>query len=204
MSNTTARRTIAALVLTLALTGCGGTKMATTTNSPPASPTQTEFACTPPDCVAGDAPLPEDAATPAPSPEAATFTTVVDVTDDQGNEGTLRVLSVKRATKALGEFGEKPKFGHYAVFAVSVAVTSGTMAFNSFDFYVQGRDGEKYDYGDGNAITAEDTDKGLDSTDMHAGQKQTRRQVAFDLPAAHGTLVYSPNSDGAALAEWRF
>jgi hypothetical protein len=188
--------------------GCTGGKALTVTSAPfsPGAPAVPTSSSTDTSESGGEIPLETPTATPSASVIGAG--TVFTVTGDDGDsEGTVTLNSVRVSTRPAadyGDLGEKPKFGYFVIFTLSVSATKGTFSFDPYDFYVRADDGEKHEYGAGNSLYATDSGTELSGDGMSAGEKQTRKTMAFDLPARHGRLAYAPNYDGNALVFWRF
>jgi Domain of unknown function (DUF4352) len=152
------------------------------------------------------------AAEPAPTPEGPAQLAAGEsgtVTQDGQDAATVTVTSVTVTTRpADPEFGSHPANGYYVIARVTVtadpAFTEGFDAYTG-DFYALAR-GQHYDEGNGNSYSAlsdSQMNSQLSFTSLAAGET-SRGLLVFDVPAAHGQIVYAPNYDGQPLAEWKY
>ena len=75
---------------------------------------------------------------------------------------------------------------------------------DELDFYDLTR-GQHHDSGNGNAYNAlSDRQSNADITTTLAAGEMASGWTAFDVPSRHGTIVYSPNTDGQPIAEWSY
>jgi hypothetical protein len=148
--------------------------------------------------------------TPAPSgPAVLAIGQPEELADNAGTTiGTVTVTSVTVTTRpADPAYGSRPANGRYVIVHVKATADPGYMdgfGVYSGDFYVL-QAGSHYEEGGGNAyeaLTDAQSNAGIAAT-LGAGETATGWE-AFDVPARHGSVVYSPNSDGQPLAEWKF
>lgn len=121
--------------------------------------------------------------------------------------GTVTVAKQAVTTYPADSYGEAPANGYYVI----VKVTAAADPANHDGWFVSPLDfhavvhGQHYDEGNGHAyeaLTSAQSGQDLSST-LSAGETATG-YLAFDVPAAHGTIVYAPNSDGQPLATWSY
>lgn len=153
----------------------------------------------------GNGYCPGDAPSPTSTEASLTVGQTEDLTqtnDTGGNSGTatVTITSAYNTTQSADGF-ETPQFGYYLVFDVSVTSAMNGFNVDSGDFYVT-VNGQEYQEGNGTSFDAVSSDNDLFGT-VNAGDSMTG-QLYFDLPAIHGELVYSPNYDGAPIAQWSF
>ena len=114
--------------------------------------------------------------------------------------GGVSVLSVKVSrTDGNPNYPENASNGYFVAFTAIEDSQINGLSVGPNDFYVV-VGGQHYDSSDGNAYLINGQ---LDYTTLNTGE-HTKGLVAFDLPATHGTLYYSPKFQGAPLASWRF
>ncbi len=136
------------------------------------------------------------------APKAATKAKVGDslhVTGPNGLDASVALVSVTGAAKGAGDLAETPKNGTFAVADILITVAAGDYSYNALYFKFQVADGTSYDFLAGNGSSS-GFDPFLSSGTLHAGQK-TRGKIAFDVPAAHGTIQLS-DPLGGVVGEW--
>lgn len=141
---------------------------------------------------------------PAVTPDA--LGTAATLTAGGSTAGTVTVTAVDVSQQPGSQYGSSPQNGYFAIAHISMkadpSYTAGLDA-NPTDFYVL-VNGTQYSFDNANADSAYGNNQGLmDSTTLGAGQS-TSGLVAFDISAAHGTIVYAPNSNSQPVAEWSF
>jgi hypothetical protein len=152
---------------------------------------------------------PTDTAPPAPSgpDELAAGQTEILGNDADATIGTLTVGHPAVTTWPAQSYGEKPANGYYVV----VKVTAKADPSYHDGWFVSPLDlhavvgGQHYDEGNGHAFEAlTDAQSSTDlSATLSAGETVTG-YIAFDVPSAHGKIVYAPNFDGQPIAEWSY
>lgn len=129
---------------------------------------------------------------------------------DNNTGGTIGSISVTATTTtkpADPSFGQPPVNGYYVIVTITAKCNSGyTQGWdtNALDFYAL-VNGSQYQWLDGNsmwALSNAQSSQAITAT-LGAGQSRTGYE-AFDVPAPHGQIVYSPNLNGQPLAEWQF
>lgn len=110
---------------------------------------------------------------------------------DTDGAASVAVLSVKRETKALGEYDGPPKQGNYVIFDIVYTGTQGAFNYNPFDWTVRDPDGRAYDA---------DAGFGFEGQSLHSGTlakgSKARGFVIFDAPKGPLMLEYSPSFMG--------
>ena len=194
-------RMIVGLLVAAALSACGaGTavKAGAPTSSTSASSSTSPVSNVP---VASGT-TEEDAATDDDTDESIKTFDVGDVaTVTQGDQDAATIL-VSKAVKTRtpeSEYGEKPGNGRFLVVTMTVKnIGSEPFDINPFDFYAVDSEGNHYDYGDGNALSAIDG-KDLNAVALNKGEKVTGR-IALDVPNRAVNVVYAPGLQ--ALGQW--
>lgn len=140
---------------------------------------------------------------PEPSePEADSAPTGLEIggpgvtASDSDGSASIKVVSVKRETKAFSEYDDPPKYGNFVIFDILYTGTSGTFNYNPFDWTVRDADGRAYE------MTPA---FGFDGPELHSGTlskgSNARGFVIFDAPKGLLTLEYAPGF-GSAPAVW--
>ena len=142
------------------------------------------------------------AAPKAPSTMGLTPGQSVTVTD-MGDHGTVTITSAKVVTRPQTEFGSAPAHGHFVIVTVkATAASGGQLNINPADFYAKVA-GQHISFMDGNAMGAIDSSQDLTFSTLNSGESATG-QIVFDVPGAHGQIVYAPGLDSQALAAWNY
>lgn len=168
----------------------GGSRQPT---SAPAKPSTDEPADEPPD---------EPSGRPTGEPITYEMGDTVHVADRADTAASIKVGGPRVRAVPVDELGSAPANGRFVIFAVKVACDSGRLDIAAEDFYVRTRSGDRYDVEDGNAWAATVKEQ-FSAEEVGAGERE-RGPMAFDLPVAHGELVYSPNLEGKPVAIWTF
>lgn len=127
------------------------------------------------------------------------------VTSDGTPAADLTITSVENSTRPVDEYSSAPKNGYFVTAHVTVkALSSYTAGFDIYsgDFYAVVK-GTHYEEGNGNAFEGPGRDSALDSMTLNAGETASGT-LNFDLPAQHGRIAYSPNSEGGPVGYWTF
>jgi hypothetical protein len=159
----------------------------------------------------GDAPVPGVTPSADPTPAGPDQLQAGD-TETLGNNsdntvGTVTVGKPVVTTWPAQSYGEKPANGYYVIIKVTAkadpSYTDGWFV-SPLDFHAVVR-GQHYDEDNGHAYDGmTDAQESTDlSTTLGAGETVTG-YIAFDVPSAHGKIVYAPNSDGQPIAEWSY
>ncbi len=157
---------------------------------------------------AGAAPPASGSAAPAASTAPSTMSLVlgqpVTVNDSlDGNQGTVTITSAKVVTGPQDQFGSAPAHGHFVIVTVkATAASGGQLDINPLDFYAKAA-GQHISTDDGNAFGAIDSSQELPASTLNGGEAATG-QIAFDVPSAHGQIVYAPGLNSQALASWNY
>ncbi len=205
-------------VTAITAAGCGGTGSSTTArsaaNSSPATPSgeasleNAISACT----ASGGTWVGTSCTTPTPTPTGPDMLTPgqsesVSVGDSSQTAATITVTSVTVTTQPAQSFGSAPANGYFAVVHIKVTCDpsyTGGFEINALDFYDLVK-GTHYDSGNGNAYGAlSDSQSNENITATLAAGETSTGWVAFDVPSAHGAIVYAPNANGQPLAEWAY
>jgi len=142
------------------------------------------------------------AAPKAPSTMGLTPGQSVTVTD-MGYHGTVTITSAKVVNRPQTEFGSAPAHGHFVIVTVkATAASGGQLMINPADFYAKVA-GQHISFTDGNAMGATDSSQDLTFSTLNGGESTTG-QIVFDVPSAHGQIVYAPGLDSQALAAWNY
>lgn len=198
----------AATAAAITLAGCG-TAGNITGSTAPAAVSTPSTQVTDPDggvCAASAETggyCPGDSPSPAASTEASLTVGQSENVEDNNNASDTASVTITSATNTTQSYDglESPEYGYFVIFNISVMSNFNGFNIDSLDFYVT-INGQQYDEGNGNSIFATENDEDITGT-VNAGNTVTG-QLYFDLPSIHGELVYSPNYDGAPLAEWSF
>jgi hypothetical protein len=146
--------------------------------------------------------LPSGPATLTPGQDEA-----VSVGSSSQTAATITVESITVTTQPAQSYGSAPANGYYVVVHVKATADpsyTGGFGINSLDFYDL-VSGTHYSQGNGNASDAlSDSQSNEDITATLAAGETSTGWLAFDVPRAHGDIVYAPNSNGQPLAEWTY
>jgi len=157
---------------------------------------------TPPASSSAPAAPAAPAAPKAPSTMGLTPGQSVTVTD-MGYHGTVTITSAKVVNRPQTEFGSAPAHGHFVIVTVkATAASGGQLMINPADFYAKVA-GQHISFTDGNAMGATDSSQDLTFSTLNGGESTTG-QIVFDVPSAHGQIVYAPGLDSQALAAWNY
>jgi hypothetical protein len=182
---------ISALIIVIVVAVAGSTTPSVTANAaPPASSAPASPAA--------------PAAPKAPSTMGLAPGQSVTVKDSVlGYHGTVTITGAKVVTGPQTEFGSAPTHGHFVIATVKAAATSGgQLNINPFDFYAKAA-GQHISTTDGNAMGAIDSSQELTASTLNGGETATG-QIVFDVPSAHGQIVYAPGLNSQALASWNY
>ena len=120
-----------------------------------------------------------------------------------GYHGTVTITGAKVATGPQAEFGSAPAHGYFVIATVKATATSGgQLDINPLDFYAKAK-GQHIGTMDGNAMGAIDSSQELTASTLNGGETATG-QIVFDVPSAHGQIVYAPGLNSQALASWNY
>jgi hypothetical protein len=120
-----------------------------------------------------------------------------------GYHGTVTITSAKVVTGAQSEYGSAPAHGHFVILTVTAtAANGGQLDMNPLDFYAKAG-GQHISTDDGNALDATNVSQDLTASTLNSGETATG-QIAFDVPSAHGQIVYAPGWNSQALASWNY
>jgi hypothetical protein len=144
------------------------------------------------------------AAPKAPSTMGLAQGQSVTVSDtDLGYHGTVTITGAKVVTGPQTEFGSAPAHGYFVIATVkATAASGGQLDINPLDFYGKAN-GQHFGWSDGNALGAIDSSQELSASTLNGGETATG-QIAFDVPSAHGQIVYAPSLNSQALASWNY
>jgi hypothetical protein len=85
---------------------------------------------------------------------------------------------------------------------VKATARGGQLSINPLDFYAKA-DGQHISSMDGNAMGAIDSSQELTASTLNSGETATG-QMVFDVPSAHGQIVYAAGLNSQALASWNY
>lgn len=120
------------------------------------------------------------------------------ITQDGKDAATVVVTKIEVKTRPESQFGEKPKNGRFKFVTLVVrAIGTDTFDINPFDFYYRDPEGNKYEYGDGNAFMASDRNM-INATTLNP-KEQVKGAIVFDVSAKARELVYAPMQQSLAL-----
>lgn len=120
-----------------------------------------------------------------------------------GYHGTVTITGAKVVTGPQTEFGSAPAHGYFVIATVkATAASGGQLDINPLDFYAKAN-GQHIGTMDGNAMGAIDNSQELTASTLNGGETATG-QIAFDVPSAHGQIVYAPGLNSQALASWNY
>jgi hypothetical protein len=143
----------------------------------------------------------EPSTPPAGTPETLRVGQTATITIDSAGTADLTVVSVQASTRPSDEYGSPPQHGYFLTVQVrATAHPNNSTGFDigAIDFYAL-VDRSHFEEGNGNALDAPGADRELFAT-LNAGES-TVGTVVFDVPAKHGTIIYSPIDQGA-IARW--
>jgi hypothetical protein len=165
----------------------------------------THVTVTPPAPAGHSAPASPAAAAPkAPSTMGLAPGQSVTVSDTGlGYHGTVTITGAKVVTGPQAEFGSAPAHGYFVIATVkATAASGGQLGINPLDFYAKAK-GQHIGTMDGNAMGAIDSSQELTASTLNGGETATG-QIVFDVPSAHGQIVYAPGLNSQALASWNY
>jgi uncharacterized protein DUF4352 len=144
------------------------------------------------------------AAPKAPSTMGLALGQSVTVSDTgPGYHGTVTITGAKVVTGPQAEFGSAPAHGYFVIATVkATAASGGQLDINPLDFYAKAK-GQHIGTMDGNAMGAIDSSQELTASTLNGGETATG-QIVFDVPSAHGQIVYAPGLNSQALASWNY
>ena len=120
-----------------------------------------------------------------------------------GYHGTVTITGAKVVTGPQAEFGSAPAHGYFVIATVkATAASGGQLDINPLDFYAKAK-GQHIGTMDGNAMGAIDSSQELTASTLNGGETATG-QIVFDVPSAHGQIVYAPGLNSQALASWNY
>jgi Domain of unknown function (DUF4352) len=120
-----------------------------------------------------------------------------------GYHGTVAITGAKVVTGPQAEFGSAPAHGYFVIATVkATAASGGQLDINPLDFYAKAK-GQHIGTMDGNAMGAIDSSQELTASTLNGGETATG-QIVFDVPSAHGQIVYAPGLNSQALASWNY
>jgi len=175
------------------------------TSSAPAAPSTP---AADPSTPAADPSTPAADPTPAgPDQLAAGDTEMLGSVSTNASIGTVTVGHPQVRTWPSDSYGERPANGYYVVVKVTAkadsSYTDGWFV-SPPDFHAVVK-GQHYDQDNGHAYEgATDAERNTDLSATLAAGETVTGYLYFDVPSAHGKIVYAPNSDGQPLAEWSY
>jgi hypothetical protein len=120
-----------------------------------------------------------------------------------GYHGAVTITGAKVVTGPQAEFGSAPAHGYFVIATVKAAAASGgQLDINPLDFYAKATS-QHIGTMDGNAMGAIDSSQELTASTLNGGETATG-QIVFDVPSAHGQIVYAPGLNSQALASWNY
>jgi len=120
-----------------------------------------------------------------------------------GYHGTVTITGAKVVTGPQAEFGSAPAHGYFVIATVkATAASGGQLDINPLDFYARAAR-QHFGSMDGNAMGAIDSSQELTASTLNGGETATG-QIVFDVPGAHGQIVYAPGLNSQALASWNY
>jgi len=119
----------------------------------------------------------------------------------QGSEiGRITARNVRVRTEPDTSLGEAPEFGRFVIVEIDAQATgSGTFIVGPLDFWLLDADGQRYAYGDGNALFS--VGASFAHAELAPGEQVTG-DLAFDAPDGSLELVYAPGLDSRVLLSW--
>lgn len=121
------------------------------------------------------------------------------VTDGNGLDVSVQLVSVTPAAKGAGQYASPPQHGTFAVAKLLITDSAGAYSFNPLYLKFQLPDGTTFDAFDGNAISA-GFEPMLSAGQLGPGQK-TGGLVVFDVPAPHGKIQLT-DPLGGVVGQW--
>jgi hypothetical protein len=153
-----------------------------------------------------DETVPEDESDIAPEQGPVGSTAVISEDDGTGavEVGEITVEKIEASKSWHGEYDtEYPENKWFIKVKVAAKGSKNGFDVSPSNFFIRDpSDGSRYEYADGNAISV-DAEPSFDSVTLTKGEKYTG-YTAFDVPAKHGVLAYSPNWGGESVFEWEF
>jgi hypothetical protein len=120
-----------------------------------------------------------------------------------GYHGAVIITGAKVVTGPQAEFGSAPAHGYFVIATVKATAASGRqLDINPLDFYAKAAS-QHIGTMDGNAMGAIDSSQELTASTLNGGETATG-QIVFDVPSAHGQIVYAPGLNSQALASWNY
>ena len=120
-----------------------------------------------------------------------------------GYHGTVTITGAKVVTGPQTEFGSAPAHGYFVIATVkATAASGGHLDINPLDFYAKANS-QHIGTMDGNALGAIDSSQELTASTLNGGETATG-QIVFDVPSAHGQIVYAPGLNSQVLASWNY
>lgn len=115
----------------------------------------------------------------------------------------MTITGAKVVTGPQAEFGSAPAHGYFVIATVkATAASGGQLDINPLDFYAKANS-QHIGTMDGNAMGAIDSSQELTASTLNGGETATG-QIVFDVPSAHGQIVYAPGLNSQALASWNY
>lgn len=200
------RRIITTGVVALAVAGCGGGGTTVTPAAGSASPSAASSSAAAPSSAAPSTSAPETSYSPpsytpsaeATSPLKSAVGSALTITQDGRDAGELTLVKVEQSKRPRSEFGEPPSNDRF-VYATILFDARRSLEISPLDFAFLADDGTRYEYSDGNALSA--PADVMESRTVSAGQK-ARGVLAFDVPVGKGEIVYAPSYTGETLTSW--
>jgi hypothetical protein len=145
--------------------------------------------------------------TPTPTgPAVVQLGTAAPITENGSDAATVTVSDYHASTSPVDQYSEGPANGYFVTFtATDVANSSFTSGFTASpdDFYAL-VNGQHYGITDGNALEGlSDASSELSFTNLAASETASGK-LSFDVPSAHGLIVYAPNLNGQPVVEWKY
>ena len=121
--------------------------------------------------------------------------------------GTVTVAKQAVTTYPADSYGEAPANGYYVIVKVTAAADKANhdgWFVSPLDFHAVVK-GQQFTEDNGHAYDGEtDAESSTDLSATLAAGETVTGYVAFDVPSAHGTIVYAPNYDGQPIATWSY
>jgi hypothetical protein len=182
--------TVMAIVIAVAITSAGNGTVST------AAP-----AASPPAAAAPETPA------PAPSPDMLAMGSAGSVTTGGIPSASITISGPVITTQPADPNGSAPQNGYFVTVTATMTADSSYsdgFSINAYDFYALSPGGGHYTEDNGHALYALSGSGQELSSSMLAASESTSGKLVFDVPSAHGQIVYAPNSDGQPLAEWSY
>jgi hypothetical protein len=114
--------------------------------------------------------------------------------------GRITARNVRERTEPDTELGDAPEFGRFILVEIHAQATGGAaFIVGPLDFWLLDAGGQRYAYGDGNALFSVAAD--FAHSELNPGEQVTG-DLAFDAPAGSLELVYAPGLGSRALLSW--